>query len=64
MAPPTIARLNSIGVSAFRVTCDQMMCRQSAFVAFAAAGVEDSAEFSSICVSVAALFARVAAGGR
>jgi hypothetical protein len=37
-----------MGVGAFRVTCDQMTCRHSAFVAFGAVGVDDSAEFSSI----------------
>jgi hypothetical protein len=48
MTPPTIARLRSMGVAAFRVACDQMARRHSAFVAFMTAGVDDSAEFPSI----------------
>jgi hypothetical protein len=37
-----------MGVTAFRVTCDQMVCRHSAFVAFASAGVVDGVEFPAI----------------
>jgi hypothetical protein len=48
MSPPTIARLKSMGASAFRVTCAQASCLHSAFVAFAEAGVEDRAPFPSI----------------
>jgi hypothetical protein len=37
-----------MGVTGFRVTCDQMACRHSAFVAFTSAGVDDSVLFPSI----------------
>jgi hypothetical protein len=58
MSPPTIARLKSMGASAFRVTCAHASCLHSAFVTFAAAGVEDRAPFPSIA---AASYARAAA---
>jgi hypothetical protein len=48
MPPPTIAKLKSMGLSGFRVTCDLMTCRHSASLAFEAAGVDDSAAFPSI----------------
>jgi hypothetical protein len=48
MSPSTIARLKSMGASAFQVTCAQASCLHSAFVTFAAAGVEDRAPFPSI----------------
>jgi len=48
MPPPTIAALRALGADAFRVTCAQSSCLHSAFVTFAAAGIDDSAEFPSI----------------
>jgi len=48
MPPPTIARLKSMGAIAFCVTCAHACCLHSAFVTFAAAGVEDRAPFPSI----------------
>ena len=46
--PPTIARLKSMGASAFRGKCGRASYLHSASVTFAAAGVEDRAPFPSI----------------
>jgi hypothetical protein len=48
MPPPTIARLKSMGLTGFRVTCDLMTCRHSASLAFETAAIDDGAEFPSI----------------
>jgi hypothetical protein len=48
MQPPSIAKLKSMGVDAFRVTCSHGLCFHSAFVTFATAGLEDQAPFPSI----------------
>jgi hypothetical protein len=47
MSPPTIAKLKSMGVDAFRVTCVHGFCFHSAFVNFETAGVPDQAPFPS-----------------
>jgi hypothetical protein len=48
MQPPSIAKLKSMGVNAFRVTASHGLCFHSAFVTFVAAGVDDQAPFPSI----------------
>jgi hypothetical protein len=48
MSLPTIARLKSMGASAFRLTCAHASCLRSAVVTFAAAGVDDRARFPSL----------------
>jgi hypothetical protein len=48
MQPPSIAKLKSMGVNAFRVTCSYGFCFHSAFGTFASAGIDDQAPFPSI----------------
>jgi hypothetical protein len=48
MPPPSIAKLKSMGVDAFRVTCSHGSCFHSAFVTFTTARVDDQAQFPSI----------------
>ena len=62
MSPPTIAKLKSMCVAAFRVTCAQAFCLHSGRVRFEAAGVEDRAPFPSI--TERRRFLRTQCGGR
>lgn len=48
MPPPTIAKLKSMGVTQFRVTCAKAFCLHSGHVTFALAGIRDGAPFPSI----------------
>ena len=50
MPPPTIAKLKSMGVRRFSVTCSKFDCRHSANVDFAQAGLPDNLYFPDIAM--------------